>query len=337
MGVDIRTIGARHVDETRAIGRDLLEKSLHMRCVAYLSHIKEALLTQTIFEVDDSRKSLRAMNRSLAALNDELGRQKDIVTAQRDELDEKGRALAAANMRLQAADRLKSIFLASMSHELRTPLNSIIGFTGILLQGMAGEVNEEQGRQLTMVKASAAHLLSLINDILDISRIEEGRVELSIEEFSLDDLVREVIEIITPEASEASLEVITDIPSPVRLYSDRRRVKQILVNLAANAVKFTGRGSVRIAARVVEGGRVEIGVIDTGVGIRESDMSRLFQPFQQVDGALARKSEGTGLGLYLSSKLAALLHGDIRVESSLGVGSTFTVTLPLTIEDGDGR
>lgn len=334
---DTLKIGARHVDETRAIGRDLLEKSLHMRCVAYLSHNKAKLLTETIFEVDDSRKALRAGNTSLADLNAELERQQIVMTEQREELEERGKELASVNMRLQEADRLKTVFLASMSHELRTPLNSIIGFTGILLQGMAGEVNEEQGRQLTMVKESAAHLLSLINDILDISRIEAGEVELSITEFPLEELVGEVVEIITPAGREVGLEIVTEILSPVTLHSDRRRVKQILVNLAANAVKFTGEGSITIAAKVVEGGRVEIGVRDTGAGIREGDMGRLFQPFQQVDTSLARRSEGTGLGLYLSRKLAALLHGDIRVESVYGVGSVFTVALPLRIEEMEGR
>jgi len=267
------------------------------------------------------------------------------VTASRDELDrevtERKRAeedvkkyaeqLEQANIRLQEVDRLKSIFLASMSHELRTPLNSIIGFTGIILQGMSGEVTEEQGKQLTMVKNSASHLLSLINDVLDISKIEAGRVELSLEEFSLDDVVREVVETLSPTASEKGLELVTDVPEGITLFSDRRRIEQVLMNLVSNAVKFTDQGSVKIAARIPGDDNLEVRVIDTGTGIKKEDMDRLFQPFQQVDISLTKKHEGTGLGLYLAKKLTDLLGGDISAESEYGKGSEFAFTIPLRL------
>jgi len=265
------------------------------------------------------------------------------VTASRDELDSEvtqrkqaqealkkyAEQLEKVNIRLQEIDRLKSIFLASMSHELRTPLNSIIGFTGIILQGMSGEVNEEQRKQLTMVKNSASHLLSLINDVLDISKIEAGRVELSPEEFSLDDLVREVVENFSPTVSEKGLEVLTEVPEGITLFSDKRRVKQVLMNLVSNAVKFTDQGSVRIAARVPGDENLEVRVIDTGVGIKKEDMDKLFHPFQQIDVSLTKKHGGTGLGLHLTKRLATLMGGDISAKSEYGRGSEFSFTMPL--------
>jgi len=237
--------------------------------------------------------------------------------------------LEQANIRLQEMDRLKSIFLASMSHELRTPLNSIIGFTGVILQGMSGEVNERQREQLAVVRRNANHLLSLINDILDISRIEAGRAELSPEEFSLDDLVREVVETLSPAASEKGLELLPEVPEGITLFSDKRRMKQVLINLVSNAVKFTDQGSVKITARIPGDDNLEVRVIDTGAGIKQEDMDRLFQPFQQVDISLTKKHEGTGLGLYLTKKLTDLLGGAISAKSEYGKGSEFTFTLPL--------
>jgi len=237
--------------------------------------------------------------------------------------------LEQTNIRLQEMDRLKSVFLASMSHELRTPLNSIIGFTGVILQGMSGEVNERQREQLTVVKKNANHLLSLINDILDISKIEAGKVDLSLEEFSLDDVAGEVVETLSPTANQKGLELLTEVPEGITLSSDRRRVKQVLVNLGSNAVKFTNRGSVKIAASVLGDDNLEVRVIDTGIGIKKEDMDKLFQPFQQIDVSLTKEYEGTGLGLHLARRLAALLGGDISAKSEYGTGSEFTFTLPL--------
>lgn len=238
--------------------------------------------------------------------------------------------LSKANIKLEEADRLKSIFLASMSHELRTPLNSIIGFTGILLMGMSGEMNEEQKKQLTVVKNSADHLLSLINDILDVSKIEAGKVEVSIEEFGLDDIVNEVVETFSPTVSEKGLKLLRDVPEGITLFSDKRRLKQVLMNLVSNAVKFTDKGKIKIEGRISEDGKkLEISVSDTGIGIKKEDMNKLFKTFQQIDMSSTKRHEGTGLGLYLSRKLAALLGGDISAESEVGKGSRFTFTIPL--------
>lgn len=237
--------------------------------------------------------------------------------------------LKATNSRLEEADRLKSVFLASMSHELRTPLNSIIGFTSIILMGMVGEVTEEQSKQLTIVQKNANHLLELINDLLDISKIEAGKVELSPEEFEIADIVREVVEAFSPAVNEKGLELLTDVPEGIMLNSDMRRIKQVIMNFVSNAVKFTEQGTVKITVRVLEEEKLELSVIDTGIGIKKDDLSKLFAPFQQVEKSLAKRYEGTGLGLYLTEKLIGLLGGEIRAKSEYGRGSEFTFILAL--------
>lgn len=256
-----------------------------------------------------------------------------LVNERTGELEEKAIELEQANIRLQEMDRLKSIFLASMSHELRTPLNSIIGFTGIILQGLSGDVNEEQKKQLTIVKKSANHLLSLINEILDVSKIEAGKAEVVLEEFMLNEIVREVVDSITPAANIKNVKLITEMPGEIMLYSDSKRIKQVLVNLTNNAIKFTDRGSVRIKASLIEDERLRMSVEDTGVGIKEENMNKLFMPFQQIDEALTKPHEGTGLGLSVSKKLITLLGGDIWAKSEYGKGSEFTFVLPLKYKE----
>lgn len=262
----------------------------------------------------------------LAKYRDKL---EDLVKIRTAELAEKTVELSLANEHLQEMDKLKSVFLASMSHELRTPLNSIIGFTGIMLMGMSGELNEEQKKQLTLIKNSSSHLLSLINDILDISKIEANRVELSPEEFQLKDLAKEVIDPMVIAANGKGVQLISNVPDSIPVYNDRRRMKQVLLNLVSNAVKFTEKGSVTIKASLSGENKIEIKVIDTGIGIKPDEMGKLFQPFQQVGASLTKKYEGTGLGLYLSSKLAGLMGGGLTAGSEYGKGSEFTFTLPL--------
>jgi signal transduction histidine kinase len=217
-----------------------------------------------------------------------------------------------------------------MSHELRTPLNSIIGFTGIILQGMSGKINEEQKTQLTMVKNSANHLLSLINDVLDISKIEAGKVELLIQTFNFKEVMNEVIGVISPLANEKGLKITTDIPQDIKVYSDKRRMYQIFVNLVSNAVKYTEKGIILITAGLMKGDNFEIIVSDTGMGIRAEEIEKLFQPFHRIEMSYVKTvQEGTGLGLHLTEKLLKLLGGDISVNSEYGKGSEFTTTLPL--------
>jgi PAS domain S-box-containing protein len=244
-------------------------------------------------------------------------------------MKKKASELEKLNIRLQDLDRLKSVFLASMSHELRTPLNSIIGFTSLIIDGMVGEINEEQRKQLTIVKSSSNHLLSMINDILDIAKIEAGKVELSLEEFGLENEITEVIELFSPIADLKGIEILRDTTEGITLFSDKRRLKQVLINLISNAVKFTDRGSVKLIARVMGDDTLEVKVVDTGIGITAEDISKLFAPFQQVDSALTKKHEGTGLGLHLSKNLVKLLGGEISVKSEYGTGSEFTFNIPL--------
>ncbi len=229
----------------------------------------------------------------------------------------------------QEADQMKSAFLASMSHELRTPLNSIIGFTGILLQGLVGTLNDEQIKQLGMVKSSAAHLLELINDILDISKIEADQLKISIAPFKMNELIEKVVQTVSPLAEKKILPLLVYIsPEVGQITSDQRRVEQILINLLNNAIKFTEKGEIRVECKQNDGW-VETHVIDTGIGIRREDMQKLFSPFQQLDSGLSRRYEGTGLGLSICKRLLEKLGGTIWVESKWGVGSTFSFTLPI--------
>jgi len=224
------------------------------------------------------------------------------------------------------ANQMKSIFLASMSHELRTPLNSIIGFTGIILQGLAGELNEEQQKQLGMVYTSSKHLLALINDLLDISKIESGELEPDLEEFNLAEVGIEVRDSLKPKAEDKGLELIWDMPD-INVVSDERRFKQILMNLVNNAIKFTQKGAVEVEASEKDNS-IEVIVKDTGVGIKNEDLPKLFSPFTQLEYTVSEE-KGTGLGLYLVGNLIRLLNGEIRVESEYGKGSTFRFILPL--------
>jgi signal transduction histidine kinase/HAMP domain-containing protein len=228
----------------------------------------------------------------------------------------------------QEADRLKSAFLASMSHELRTPLNSIIGFTGILLQGLVGPLNDEQQKQLGMVMHSARHLLALINDVLDISKIEAGELELASEPFDMCEAIQRAVQTVIPLADKKGLRLIVEVsPEIDYIIGDQRRVEQILINLTNNAIKFTDEGQVRIRSEIANS-RLVTQVTDTGIGIRPEDVGKLFKPFRQIDTGVARRHEGTGLGLAICDRLVNMMDGRIWVESQWGEGSTFTFTLP---------
>jgi signal transduction histidine kinase/ABC-type amino acid transport substrate-binding protein len=237
--------------------------------------------------------------------------------------------LAEAKERAEEADRLKSAFLATMSHELRTPLNSIIGFTGVILQGMAGPLNDEQKKQMEMVKSSASHLLALINDVLDLSKIEAGQLTLSHHDFDLRASLEKVVKTVQPLVSSKGLSFAVDIaPEIAMIRSDQRRVEQILLNLLSNAIKFSEKGQIAITSGI-SGDFVYMSVADTGIGIRHQDLASLFKPFRQLEAGLARRFEGTGLGLSICKKLIEQLGGEIRVESVAGQGSTFSFTLPI--------
>jgi PAS domain S-box-containing protein len=243
-------------------------------------------------------------------------------------------------LKAEAADHIKSAFLATMSHELRTPLNSVIGFTGILLQGLAGPFNPEQEKQLNMVRGSARHLLALVNDVLDVSKIEAGQLDVLRKSFDLSHSINKVMTLVAPQAEAKGLKLTIDIAAPLgQAVSDERRFEQILINLVGNAIKFTDEGQITVRANRVANQRfvnaslavaaVRVQVSDTGIGIRAQDLATLFEPFRQINTGLSRPHAGTGLGLAICRRLAALMGGEIHAESQWGHCSTFTVTLPL--------
>ncbi|HXM19566.1 MAG TPA: PAS domain S-box protein [Candidatus Tumulicola sp.] len=256
-----------------------------------------------------------------------------VSTAIRDITDRKRveHALQQKNVELERANLAKDTFLASMSHELRSPLNAIIGFTGTLLMKLPGPLSAEQERQLRTIDSSAQHLLSLISDILDLAKIESGKVELDLQPVVLRDVIAEVASSLRSQAEAKGLQLSARLPEVITpIVTDRRAVRQILINLTNNAIKFTQKGSVglALAERRVNGSLlVDLSVSDTGVGIKKEDQARLFQVFEQVDPSSTRRFGGVGLGLYLSLKLALLLGGQIHFTSEFGKGSRFVLTI----------
>ncbi len=231
--------------------------------------------------------------------------------------------LAAANEELKRADRMKSEFLAIMSHELRTPLNSIIGFASLLRQGRNGPINDEQKKQLNLIHASGKHLLHLINDMLDLSRIEAGRLDLACEDFKPEEVIQEAIRTLELQIGQKQLVVRSSVEHAGCIHSDRKRFFQVMLNLLNNAVKFTPAGSIEVSA-LVEGDKLVVSVKDTGIGIPRDRQKDLFVAFSQLEGSSRRRYEGTGLGLYLCRKIVSMLGGQISVESEFNRGSTFT-------------
>jgi PAS domain S-box-containing protein len=240
---------------------------------------------------------------------------------------EKERAERASDAAREAS-RLKSEFLSTMSHELRTPMNAIIGYSHLLLDGLDGELTEQQSADIGQIARSSDQLLSLINEVLDLSKIEAGRMELATERIDLRVMVQQVVDALMPQASAKGIDLRLDIsPTLTEVDADSVRVRQVLLNLVSNAVKFTERGHVSVAVRVIHGS-IEIDVTDTGIGIGEDALHYIFDEFRQADGSTTRRFGGTGLGLAIARKLARLHGGDIEVTSKVGRGSTFTLRLP---------
>jgi two-component system, sensor histidine kinase and response regulator len=250
----------------------------------------------------------------------------------RQQLEEHVQELSQSNVRLKELDQLKSLFISSMSHEFRTPLNSIIGFTGVMNMEMAGKLEPKQKDFLKRVQQSSKHLLALINDVIDISKVEAGKIETFNSKFMLDTVIDEAVENVETLRSEKGLELRVDVPDNIQIENDQKRVSQCLLNYLSNAIKYTEKGWISISAGL-HSGKAEIVVEDSGIGIAEEDLPKLFQQFVRLDSHLRMKEMGTGLGLYLTKKMASeILGGTVGVESQLGVGSKFYLSIPTNRE-----
>jgi PAS domain S-box-containing protein len=295
-------------------GQILSEQGELMWVVTILHDLTEALEKARLFE-------------QLKEASAELERKVQEATA---ELAEQNELLRRQHIALEQASALKSQFLANMSHEFRTPLNAILGYTHMLLNGVSGAVSEPQRKSLTRIDSNSQHLLALINDILDITRIEAGRMPLTVSTFRIQVLVEEVMSELEPIIRRSNLSVRATMPRTLpQLKSDRQKVKQIVLNLLSNALKFTPAGSVHITAEYDAKDRaIGIAVTDTGVGIPPDDRLKVFEDFRQLDSSPARGYGGTGLGLSICRRLSQMLGGTIDLESEVGKGSTFTLRLP---------
>jgi signal transduction histidine kinase/DNA-binding response OmpR family regulator len=271
-------------------------------------------------------EEIRTRQIELTRLNRELEDTNRGVVALYAELDEKAD-------HLRRADELKSRFLSNMSHEFRSPLNSILALSGLLLDRSDGELSAEQQIQTEYIRKAARDLLDLVNDLLDLAKVEAGKVEAKPLEFRVADLFAALRGMLRPLLLNQSVDLVfEDVDHIPAMFSDEGKISQILRNFISNALKFTERGEVRVSARLAENNDVVFAVADTGIGIAPEDQGRIFQDFTQVDNPIQKRVKGTGLGLPLSQKLAILLAGEVRVESQLGIGSTFTVRIPLRYE-----
>jgi two-component system sensor histidine kinase/response regulator len=287
------------------------------------------LLISTYEQAVQVNRELQARERQVIELNMRLSQHAA-------ELEAHNREIAHKNLELAEASRMKSAFIANMSHELRTPLNAIIGFTGTLLMKLPGPLTVDQDRQLNTIRTSARHLLSLINDILDVAKIEAGKVTLTLAPVECQALVAETADSLRPLAAQKGLTLTVDVPDePIVVVSDRRALAQIVINLVNNAIKFTEHGTVKVSlAQQVTADEVvtEFSVADSGAGIRPEDQPKLFHAFSQLDSTSTRHAEGAGLGLYLCQNLANLLGGSLVFSSEFGTGSTFTLQLREKLE-----
>ena len=307
---NLKTITASH-DE---LNKEITERK---QAEEELRKLKEELEVKVAERTKELQESVQKLNKGQKAM-----------LLMVEDLNQTSKELKEANIKLKGLDHLKSMFIASMSHELRTPLNSIIGLTGIILQGISGKITEVQRKELMMVKNSANHLLVLINDIIDVSKIEAGKVELVIEELDLSELIQEVSNSFKIAVDKKGLKLSLETPERLIIKSDKRRAKQVIINLMSNAVKYMDKGEIEIKAAKKDE-CAEVSVADTGIGIKKENIKMLFKQFSRIHVAGMTRVEGTGLGLYISKKIADLLGGEIEAKSEFGKGSKFTFTLPL--------
>ncbi len=300
-------------------GKILSEHAELIGVVTILHDRTEALERERLY--DQLKQASTLLEEKVREATTELIRQNELLRRQHIELEQ--------------ASALKSQFLANMSHELRTPLNAILGYTSLLLHGVAGPLDTEQKRHLMRVDSNGRHLLSIINDILDISRIEAGKMPMHLGDFTLPELITEVRTELEPLIARSQLSIKNEVREGLpTVHSDRQKVKQIVLNLLSNALKFTPNGWVKISTgfdRATE--HVVIAVQDSGIGIAESDHEKIFEDFRQADDSTTRQYGGAGLGLSICRRLASMLDGAIELKSSRGDGSTFTLRFPRTVKE----
>jgi signal transduction histidine kinase len=326
--LELITAKGRH-KWVETIGHPMVENGKTVRVRGSFQDISER--KQNELELNKHREQLEGLVEERTA---ELHRSQLALMNIVEDLNIKSKELAEANISLKEIDRLKSMFIASMSHELRTPLNSVIGFSSILIKEWVGPLNDEQKMNLTSILRSGKLLLSLINDVIDVSKIEAGIIEINREEFNLADILIEVEQTFSKDAQDRKLSLAVQSLS-LSMHTDRRRLLQCLLNLVSNALKFTEKGEISVTVRHDESEeKVLLSVADTGIGIGEEDRARLFQAFSRIPSQLSAKVLGTGLGLYLTKKIVVeILHGEISVASEPGRGSTFSIMIPSRVEE----
>jgi len=285
-------------------------------------------------EIHPSNFELNGRNIRVVGLRDITERKRSAqalrhsYTALESRVEQRTAELSLANTKLQELDRLKSLFIASVSHELRTPLNSIIGFSSMMIQATYGELGEKYTDYITRINLSGQHLLSLITDIIDISKIESGFVDIELSDFDLDEIVNEAVSNLRQQAKKKGLTLDVAVPQGMALHTDRRRLLQCMLNFLSNAIKYSERGQISVFAED-KGKEVVLSVQDTGIGVSAEDMPQLFEAFERIDTHMRVKAGGTGLGLYLTNKIATeLLQGEVGADSRPGEGSTFWIKIP---------
>jgi signal transduction histidine kinase len=280
-------------------------------------------------EPDRVENALRDLAIENAALHAQVRQDAELLRAK---VEARTLELREVNRQLAEASRHKSLFLANMSHELRTPLNAILGYTELILDNIYGEVPEKIRVALDRVDKNGQHLLGLINDVLDLSKIESGQFVLAVNDYSIPGVIQAVVTAMEPLAAQKGLVLKVALPAnlPIAI-GDERRITQVLLNVVGNAVKFTNAGEIRVRA-TLSGDTFDIFVSDTGPGIAEVDQQKIFEEFGQAGGRFTSKNGGAGLGLSIARRIVELHGGQMRVESTLGKGSTFSFTMPVRIE-----
>ncbi|MEC4819879.1 MAG: ATP-binding protein [Scytonema sp. PMC 1069.18] len=298
--------------------------------IDYLS--KSKLSPETLAQVLRNAIRVHKAEMQVALAYKQLRESNELLVRKNHELEAQQRHIELQNLKLIEASRLKSQFLATISHELRTPMNAIIGFSQLLLRPKCGELTRQQTDMVERILNNGKHLLMLLNEVLDFSKLEAGRLDLKPEEFDLPKVVNATVEQMRSLAEEKNLSVVVniDLENPI-VYNDPTRVRQILTNLLSNAIKFTESGSIRVEIKDLLDHHVQLAVCDTGIGISPQEVQHIFEAFRQVDQSTTRRYPGTGLGLPIIKALLQMMNGTISVESQLGHGSVFCIKLPRQI------